>query len=157
MNTQIYCGPTYYQRLKHMVGDKIHSRARGPIANLTRQPMEGRSREGGLRFGEMERDCMISHGTFSIELPARHGLRATSMGNLAAGVQFRKLKNFAIFLAPCVILGAAQFLRERMMYQSDAYRVHVCNLCGMIAIADLTTNKLECRGCKNNTEVCSFF
>lgn len=40
------------------------------------------------------------------------------------------------------------------MYQSDAYRVHVCNICGLIAIADLQTNKLECKGCKNNTEVC---
>ncbi|KAI0308169.1 DNA-directed RNA polymerase II, subunit 2 [Multifurca ochricompacta] len=108
LQAQVYLGPTYYQRLKHMVEDKIHSRARGPVQILTRQPVEGRSRDGGLRFGEMERDCMISH-------------------------------------------GVAAFLKERLFDASDAYRLHVCDICGLTAIANL------CRACKTKTSCSQVF
>ncbi|SNX86154.1 probable DNA-dependent RNA polymerase II RPB140 (RPB2) [Melanopsichium pennsylvanicum] len=110
LQAQVYLGPTYYQRLKHMVDDKIHSRARGPVQILTRQPVEGRSRGGGLRFGEMERDCMIAH-------------------------------------------GIAGFLKERMFDVSDPYRIHVCDLCGLTALANLKKGTYECRSCRNRTAI----
>ncbi|KAN0060486.1 DNA-dependent RNA polymerase II [Thecaphora frezii] len=111
---QVYLGPTYYQRLKHMVDDKIHSRARGPVQILTRQPVEGRSRGGGLRFGEMERDCMIAH-------------------------------------------GIASFLKERMFDASDAYRLHICDICGLTAVANLKKSTFECRSCRNRTSISQIY
>ncbi|PNS15193.1 DNA-directed RNA polymerase II subunit RPB2 [Sphaceloma murrayae] len=111
MTAQVFLGPTYYQRLRHMVDDKIHARARGPTQILTRQPVEGRARDGGLRFGEMERDAILAH-------------------------------------------GACGFLKERLLDVSDAYRVHVCEICGLMTpIVSLKKQQYECRPCKNKTEI----
>lgn len=100
---KIYIGVTYYQRLKHFVSDKEHARARGPLTSLMRQPTEGRSKDGGLRAGEMERDCILSH-------------------------------------------GSAEFLKDRLLRNSDDYEMVICNICGNIA-----TSQYSCKGCNTNS------
>jgi DNA-directed RNA polymerase II subunit RPB2 len=109
IETSIFVGPVFYQRLKHMVSDKHHSRSIGPMVNLTRQPAEGRSKDGGLRFGEMERDCMCSH-------------------------------------------GASRFTKERMYDVSDAFKVHVCKRCGLIAAFNDQMHIHYCKTCDNRID-----
>lgn len=110
MNAAIFMGVNYYQRLRHVVYQKLGARARGAVQVLTRQPVEGKSRGGGLRIGEMEKDVFVAY-------------------------------------------GASAVLKERMCDVSDKYRVHVCERCGLIAIADLRRSIFECRGCKNKTRI----
>ena len=112
---KVFMGPTYYQRLRHMAEDKDHARSRGPVQMLSRQPTEGRSRDGGLRFGEMERDTLISH-------------------------------------------GAAEFLKDRLLDNSDPSHLTICGKCGLIAQPSarntLVRNRLPyCRICDSTQQV----
>ena len=104
IETSVFIGPAFYQRLKHMVNDKQHSRSIGPMVNLTRQPAEGRSRDGGHRFGEMERDSMVAHGAC----------------RFTRGRMYDCSDKYQVFVCKCCGMIAA--VNEKM-------GIHCCHMC----------------------------
>ena len=114
LETSIFIGPVFYQRLKHMVADKQHSRSIGPMVNLTRQPAEGRSRDGGFRIGEMERDVMIAHG----------------ISKFCRERMFDVSDKYSVFVCKkCGMTASYNDGNANAMYENADTTIHLCKMC----------------------------
>ena len=114
LEMNIFFGPVFYQRLKHMVNDKQHSRSIGPMVNLTRQPAEGRSRDGGFRLGEMERDVLIAHGT----------------SRLCKERLFDASDKYSVHVCKkCGMIAAYNDSNKNRAYTNADFTVHHCKTC----------------------------
>jgi DNA-directed RNA polymerase II subunit RPB2 len=114
LETSVFIGPVFYQRLKHMVSDKQHSRSIGPMVNLTRQPAEGRSRDGGFRIGEMERDVMIAHG----------------MTRFCRERMYDVSDKYSVHVCKtCGMIASYNDGNKSRLYESADFTIHICKNC----------------------------
>ena len=114
LETSVFIGPVFYQRLKHMVSDKQHSRSIGPMVNLTRQPAEGRSRDGGFRIGEMERDVMIAHG----------------MTRFCRERMYDVSDKYSVHVCKtCGMTASYNDGNKSRLYESADFTIHICKNC----------------------------
>jgi DNA-directed RNA polymerase II subunit RPB2 len=115
LEMNIFFGPVFYQRLKHMVNDKQHSRSIGPMVNLTRQPAEGRSRDGGFRIGEMERDVMLAHG----------------MSKFCRERLYDSSDKYSVHVCKkCGLIASYNDGTQNRMFSKEDFTVHLCRTCG---------------------------
>jgi DNA-directed RNA polymerase beta subunit len=122
LETSIFIGPVFYQRLKHMVNDKQHSRSIGPMVNLTRQPAEGRSRDGGFRIGEMERDVMLAHG----------------MSKFCRERMYDASDKYAVNVCrKCGMIASYNDGNKSRLYANGDFTIHLCKTCGNTTDFDL--------------------
>lgn len=135
-DAQVFIGSCFYQKLDHLVSNKIHARSRGPVALLTKQPTEGRSKEGGLRLGEMEKDCLVAHGA-ALTLKERFDSDKSIIpicaecGMLAIHDRIKNRKY-------CTVCGNSKIMNVEMSY---AFKLMLDELKSMLIYPKLVVNR----------------